>query len=341
MKKVFIVGTPLFDYVNQVIKSFTNNGFDVSYDKYKIPNRILTNILSVNRFYERRFIRKENIRIKNRILDSQGIDYLLFFGMCEFSPEEVSAIKSKTGARIIFWFIDSVYSQKLFYESINYADLVICYNSKESESLKQNVKNCIFLPLFYDPDNYYKTGNEEKSCDLFFVGALKSRIEYLNMLFSKLDPLGLRIEVYGKLSPFYILLNRSRYPFFFKNHISRALKHSEINRFYNQAHISLNLQPAQATSALNIRTFEVCAGGGLLFTNGNRELLQELFETGRELVYFSSFEELVRLIYDYFGNRELYDYEKIRQNSAGGSILKHTIDRRIKEIISVMERSDG
>lgn len=338
MGNIFIVSTPLFGYLDQVKSNLSKMGFCVSSAGYRIPSRYLYKLPVVGKLYQHWFLKRENARIKEIILRTSNIDVIVFFGMSEFSVEELRYIKEATHSKIVFWFIDSIYAFKNYFDGIAIADELVCYNQHESEALKEQGFNSSFQPLFFDPSYYFPIEGSKKERDIFFIGALKSRISYLNELFRQLDDLKLNIEVYGKLSPLYILMNRRRYPYFFKFHRNANLTHTEINKHYNSSALCLNLQPVQAVTALNIRTFEVCGSGGMLFTDGNRELIEDLFTIGQDLVYFRSLEEAVLLIRDFYGDKRLNSYDIIRRNASMSSLEKHTLQKRLESIFGDLEK---
>ena len=336
--KIFIVSTPLYGYCSQVVNAFSSAGHACDAYAYGIPGRFLNRLFPFNRLYRKFFFFRENKKIL-RLFSGKGVyDTILFFGMCEMSLPQIDRLRKQGEANVIFWFLDSIYRHKKFFSCLSACDFAFTYNLNDCKALQgKGIRNS-FLPLFYDQSVYFPINIPEKEHDIFFIGALKSRIKYLNNLAKNIDKLhpGLRIRYYGQLSPIFILLNKNRYPAFFRHHINSSLSHIEINQMYNSSEICLNIQPAQATSALNIRTFEICGSGSLQFTDGNYDLLSSLFSPGTDLIYFSDLKDLVALICDFFEDKKLFDYTLVRNECRRNINGRHTINKRVERILEVV-----
>jgi hypothetical protein len=338
MRNICIISTPLYSYHNQLLNAFNRAGCNCSVFSYKIPNRYLNKIPVFNVFYRFLFRITENNRLFKSILGLSKLDFLIFFGMCEMPGHEINKIKHKTGAFVIFWFIDSISRHKGFFNAIPYCDYAITYKKSDNEFFTSRRINNSFLPLFFDPECYFKK-NTLKTLDIFFVGALKSRISFLNEMAKEIDHLNLNIAFYGRLSRFYILTTKHQNPWFYKYHFNRSLSHKDINDLYNSSRLCINLQPSQATDALNIRTFEIFGSGALLLTDGNYKLLSEYFNIGVDLIRFDSIDELIGIIIDYFGPQKLYVYNSINQEGSKTRI-NHTVDNRVKEVMNLIPGND-
>ena len=337
MRDLFIVSTPLYGYSDQIKNAFLQLGYSCDMFVYSIPNKYLCNIPVFGTMFRHKHYFYQNRRLIRKILTAEEHRTLLFFGMCEFSSAQWQNLRNNTKSRFVFWFLDSIMKHHNFYNGLTFCDLAFTYNKSDCVVLgKMKVKN-MFLPLFFDPQYYYPLKTIDFEYDIFFIGALKSRIDTLNKLALALEPLRLKMGFFGRLSPMYVFLNRKKYKWFFKHHKNRSLDHSEINYFYNCSKLCINFQPVQAIDALNIRTYEVCGSGSLLVTDGNRELINDLFKIGEDLIYFEDFLDLLNIVKDFFGPYEMYNYDAIRSKKGFHARRYHTINQRVQLLANEIE----
>lgn len=107
----------------------------------------------------------------------------------------------------------------------------------------------------------------------------------------------------------------------------RALARSRVtlNRHINVAENNAN----------NMRLYEATGVGALLLTD-RKDNLGELFEVGKELVAYSSQEEAVELIRHYLAHPE--EAETIARAGQARTLREHTYERRMHELVPILER---
>ena len=110
---------------------------------------------------------------------------------------------------------------------------------------------------------------------------------------------------------------------------------NEVNYFsglasiYKNAIINLNISRLQLMTALNQRLFDVPAAGGFLITD-YREDVEELFDTGREIVCYRNIEELKSNIRYFQSHPE--ERRKIAESAKEKVMEKHTYEIRMSEM---------
>lgn len=114
--------------------------------------------------------------------------------------------------------------------------------------------------------------------------------------------------------------------------------YQSLKNIYFKSKINLNQTNMHTPAGANHRLFDVPAAGGFLLTD-ERDDVSELFETGKEVMTYSSFDDLNEKI-NYYINRE-----RARDEIAAAARRKiysqHTYSIRVKQILEVVEAELG
>ena len=161
-------------------------------------------------------------------------------------------------------------------------------------------------PLAYcDPDTNKPFVYGAKKYDVCFVGHINSsnRIDFLDRIFKE-----------------------------FNNFFYGQRRFNDAADKYAQSKVSLNIS---MTDDINMRTFEIMGSGSFLLTNWI-PTIEELFQDGKHLVLYRSFEEAVDKIKYYLS----HDFEREQIAKAGYEevMAKHTIDHRVSKILEAMNK---
>ena len=334
-KRAIVIGTPYASYSLSLSEALRENGVDNILMVYPVPNIYLKNVKFISALYEYFFKRYYCRKFLKECIDKgSGSDFLILFGMNHFSNDQLLEIKKKTGVKIVLWFIDSIKAFPDFYRAIAISDFQITYNRSDMEKLVAKGGVCVFAPLAYDNHYYHPVEGTIKKYDLYFIGSLKGRVEFFEQLFTRLSDQNLKIRIDGKLRFWFKRRNEKKYPLFFKYYWPKNLNHKEINDVYNASRLCLNIQPPQAETGFSIRTFEICGAGAVQLTNGNRQLLDTLFDTENDLIYYNKIDDLANKIIEMLKPEKEKTLEKIAANGFLRASSDHTFKRRVKEIIS-------
>ncbi|MDX9694236.1 MAG: glycosyltransferase [Bacteroidales bacterium] len=335
MDKIVIVGTPFFSYTQSVHSAFVKAGYKSICFTFPKQKAVIGKIPILKYFFNMWFhIKNQGLFLKLVNAVERG-DTVLFFGINYFSKNKLNALKKRYNLKYILWFIDSIYSFQPFYDILDIADIVFTYNKHEVDDVKGGNAKVLFMPLMCDSQFYYPK-SLPKTVDLYFIGSLSKRIEFFEKLLSEIDKYQLNIIIDGTYSKHKLKLRKKKHPYFYKYYRGEKLSASEINEMYNKTKLCINLQPSQAKSALNIRTFEIAGSGALQITNGNKQIINELFSTENEILYFNDISDLASKIV--VVNNNYSKYETYREAAYNRVINEHTTDMRVKTIINELNK---
>ncbi|UCD76625.1 MAG: glycosyltransferase [Phycisphaerales bacterium] len=107
---------------------------------------------------------------------------------------------------------------------------------------------------------------------------------------------------------------------------------TEVPAVYRQARVIVNVGSRSASSALNMRAYDVPAVGGCLITNDG-PAIREAFTPGEEVVVYARVEELPRLVGELLGDAAKRD--AIAEAGRARVLREHTYDRRWESILDV------
>jgi hypothetical protein len=123
------------------------------------------------------------------------------------------------------------------------------------------------------------------------------------------------------------------------NDWQRSYSYEEMAEVYGRSKIGLNISRDDYPEAANLRVFEIMAAGALLITSSPSELEKLGFQSGTHFVGYnkeSGFYDCVRYYLEYDAERKLIA-------AAGRELVlkEHTYDRRVEEILRILEKDRG
>ena len=275
--------------------------------KYKYSRTLIgrrvhqLNQLIYNNLINTQFFREKRDKRLSRLLEKFKVDLTILTHDFLY-PDEVNFIKTKTKSPVVMWFPDSVagFHKGLFLIS-NY-DFLFFNDPYINKILRSNynINNVYYLPECCNP-KYHKS---------------------ISLTNKDLDYYGCDISTYGSphsvRSSFFVQLLKSHYkikiwghhpPTWLNDTIIKALytgiyvfNESKIKAVL-ASNINLNTLHPSEIYGLNARAFEIAGIGGFQIIHW-RAGLRELFEDGKELVSFNTFNELIEKIKYYFERPE-------------------------------------
>ena len=334
LQNVAIFASPLYGYYSSVAEAFSSNGCKVSvrvHGKYSRFIKLPILGIMLERIFK--FIDTQ-LHFRYLMANIEKYDMILLFGYYLFSPQHIARIRKTSNTHIVFWAFDSIHNRfkKDGYEIISSCPIILCYNQEDESELNELGYFARFTPLAYDENVYFPLKPLTYDIDIYFIGALKSRVEFLNTYIREMKDSKVKFQIDGKLGLWYIFKNKQRYPFFFKYYTGEKKTSKQINKLYNSSRICLNIQPQQATSGFSIRTYEINGAGGLQLCNGNKMLLNSLYQGNVDYIYYQSIEELVNCSKTILENYE--NYRPVRESAHRKSLLAHTYNVRVGEILT-------
>ena len=211
---------------------------------------------------------------------------------------------SKSKKLKIFWSIDSHCVLQQHQTLCRLLNIDILLNSTEGyiPMFSDLVKKAYWFPNSYPDDLMFPT-NTEKSVDIGFCGNILNR----GHIIDSLDKFGIKKDVFV---------------------IGKDMVDA-INSY--KIHLNCNI-----SNDINYRTFETTGCGTFLLTNYTPGL-EKLFDIGKEIVTYSSIQELSEKARYYLDNHE----ERIKIQNAGYTRAKneHTYFHRAKKLLEIINEN--
>lgn len=273
---------------------------------------------AVDRAYQRRMVDQARRRQLDLVITVEST----------LQPDTVAALQ-QGGARVVLWFPDHLANldrQLMFvspYDAVFFKDPL----------LVERLRALLDLPVHYLPEAcnpmwHRPTAKEEAEPFLVIAGNVyPSRLSLL----VRLHRAGVPLRLYGATSGTSAKwLARSPVA---RCHTGEVIVTERKAAVYRQAAGVLNNLHPSELAGVNCRLFEA-AGSGAAVLCESRPALPELFEPGREVLAFSSFDELVdqarRLLDDHDLGTKLGDAAAARAHA------DHTYERRLERLLSVL-----
>ena len=299
---------------NGYIKEFVNNG-----------------VLFMD--FERLYLKYGNAGTQQfliKFIDEEKIDTLILFTKpddFQFSLDFYKLLKEKVFLVLMLGDVDSYfYLRDIYYAQ--YADLVIVMDCFSRYRFQHYGINSISFYSSYDKTKYYKIEDAVKDIDVSFVGNIIEKFgrqEYVDLITKNNIP----IEVFGYgskhsaicLEDMVKVINRSKISLSFNQVSSRNMIKNElkINQLFRQ---------------IKGRLMEVALCGGFVLSQDSPGL-GEVFALGKEIVTFSSQEELLDKIRFYLKNDK--QREEIARNGYLRALKDYEVSAAIPRLLSQIE----
>jgi len=189
----------------------------------------------------------------------------------------------------------------------------------------------VFLPHGYDSEIYRPTAlsardREDLGCDILYAATWSPRKErILHELLNAMPKANLRI--YGnqwfEFCGSYLVRPHIAGPAIYADRLAAAVCAAKVN-------LGIMGITEAMTDLTSTRTYEIPACGGFMLHERNDEVL-ELFEEGKEIVCFSSIEELVEKIIYYLAHAQ--ERQAIATGSHARCVPAYSYDNRMAELL--------
>lgn len=267
-------------------------------------------------------------------------DYIFIVKGNHIKPSTLKVIKRiNTNTKLISWTQDDMFAwhnRSLYYTwGVKYYDLIVTqksYNCNKYELPSLGAKNILFqnksfLPRIHKPCE--DCNKIEFKHDLLFIGfAEKERFESMNYLAKN----GIKVAIYGSGWDKEIFKNNAdkNLIVYYKNLVNENYANA-----ISCSKISLCFLRKQNRDLQTSRTVEIPACGGFMLAEKTREQM-DLFEDGKEAIYFSNDDELLKNVKYYLANEK--ERELIRSEGLKKCLdSDYSYQNRAKEIIQKVE----
>lgn len=229
----------------------------------------------------------------------------------------------QAGARTALWFPDHVATMGRHDMFLNGYDRIFLKNPV----LVENLQSIYGLPVRYMPEacnsSWHRSTEEYgQNATIVMAGNIHPTRA---LLLKRLLGAGLPVLLYGAPVADWV-----RIPELAAAHTGQYLARTEKAAVFRRARVVLNnLHPAEY-AGVNCRLFEACGSGGLAMTE-TRSGLADLFEPGRDLDTFASFDELKEKLEWYLADPERG--RVIGDEGAKRARAEHTYEHRLSAIL--------
>tara|TARA_B100001109_G_scaffold255510_1_gene258897 strand:+ start:4944 stop:5981 length:1038 start_codon:yes stop_codon:yes gene_type:complete len=246
--------------------------------------------------------------------------------------KEVKNIKKITKSPVCIWFPDALVNLKksMFfyadYDFLFFKDLYLIQQVKNELNL-----NAHYLPQCCNPDKHkieeFQDGEEDfYACEITNAGNLyPSRAALLSQLKEQFQ-----IKLWGDLPP--IWLNA---PELDSIVMRKVVYNKEKAKAFRAAKVVLNNLHPTEVNGLNKRTFEVAPCGGFQITN-LKPCTSALFEIDKEIVCYSTFNELVEKLTYYIDDKNKIERQAIIEAGRKRVLKDHTYLNRYQQLLEVV-----
>lgn len=262
-----------------------------------------------------------------RALVRKAETYVLDLIICVQSvllPEIVHQLSTRR-TKVVLWFPDSVANLGrglMFiapYSAIFLKEPLLVRRARATLDLPAH-----YLPEACNPSWHRPEGQACSNPSIVVVGNMyPSRVRLLEMLAQR----GLPLQLFGSGFPRWLATDLRRF------HTGRHVTRNEKARVFREAGLVLNnVHPAEF-EGVNCRLFEATGCGGAVLTEHRAEL-SRMFDTDREVLSFSAFDDLVEkaefLLRDPQRAMMLGDAASRRAHE------EHTYERRLQQMLEIV-----
>ncbi len=246
--------------------------------------------------------------------------------------DEVKTIKRITKSPVCIWFPDALVNMKrsMFfyadYDFLFFKDLYLVDIAKAEFNI-----NAHYLPQCCNPDKHQPVepleGEREfYACDITNAGNIyPSRAALLTQLMSDYN-----IKFWGGLPAVWLNI-----PELDSIVMGKVVYNSEKAKAFGAAKVVLNNLHPTEINGVNKRTFEVAACGGFQITN-LKPCTADLFELNKEIVCYTTFDELKEKLHYYVDERNELERKQIIAAGRARVLNEHTYSHRINKILEIV-----
>ena len=266
------------------------------------------------------------------------VDILICMAQAPISAKALTELRSR-GVITVLWFVEDYLRFTYWREMAKYYDFVFTIQKGECiEKIKAAGAGEVHYlptacdPFFHVPVELSKEDKERWGSPISFVGA-----GYHNRVQTFATMANYPFKIWGSEwpngKPFDRLVQEE----------SRRINPEEYIKIFNATDVNLNLHSSSERDGVdpsgdfvNPRTFELAACGAFQLCD-ERQLLPELMEVGKEIITFSSREEMIAKMEHYLAHPE--ERKQVCERARARVIKDHSYERRLEQMLSTIYAS--
>ena len=235
-------------------------------------------------------------------------------------PEVLDALGTICRGRRILWWGDSPANNRRWGMLDPGWDAVYTKDAAAVDKLRLAGRNAHLLHEAMNPD-WHKPVASRANDNIAVVG---NSYAFRQAICVRLMDHHVPVAIYGPRPPIW------SNPRYHEVHTGKYVVREEKSRVFGEALACLNTFQLAEVNSLNCRAFEIAGAGGLQLIE-YRPAIEECFEPGKELLTFSTFEELMAHIDTARTNP--IAVKTIRGAGARRALAEHTYEHRLKTIL--------
>jgi len=242
----------------------------------------------------------------------------------DIHPEVLEELGRLVPGRRVLWWGDPPANSRRWGLVNSGWDWVFVKDSAAVTKLRIVGQNAHLLHEAMNPSWHRPMANQANEC----VAIAGNFYAYRQALILRLLAGGVRISMFGPKPPIWAAAEIKRH------WTGRYVVREEKSRVFGEAMACLNSFSLAEGNSLNCRAFEIAGAGGLQVLE-DRTAVRECFEPGKELLTFTSFEELLDLFERC--RKSPSEIQSIRAAGAARALAQHTYQHRLERMLAYVK----
>ncbi|MSP19483.1 MAG: glycosyltransferase family 1 protein [Bdellovibrionales bacterium] len=321
--KIFVSGISIDDsFAENVAVTLKAMGHEVCFPSFLKVNSLL--VLGLLAQIEQRINKSGPLRFEKKIINQiKEFKPDMFLSVTQnYSPEFLAEV-AKLTPKLVMWWGDPI-SQNYRMTLLSKSWTAIFLKDKSAVT-KLNILGvpAYFLNEAMNPLWHRPLASQQNSSVVIAGNYYNYRLALIELLRGH----GVSLELYGSKPPRWAPSEIC------KIHTGEYITKENKSRIFGAGLACLNSFSFFEGNSLNCRAFEIAGAGGLQLIE-YREAIEDCFEPGRELITFSSQEELFLAIER--AKKDSSEMKKIREAGQRRAHSEHTYEQRLKTIFDIV-----
>jgi spore maturation protein CgeB len=239
-------------------------------------------------------------------------------------PEILEALGKECGAQRVLWWGDPPGNSTRWGLLDEGWDLVLIKDAQAVTKLRLAGRNAHLLHEAMNP-RWHKPVAQQANERVAVVG---NSYAFRQAVCVRLLESGFDLAIHGSRPPVW------SHPVYRRAHTGVYVVREQKSRVFGEALGCLNTFSLSEGNSLNCRAFEIAGAGGLQLIEA-RPAIQDCFEAGRELLTFSTFDQLLEHLER--ARRDPVGIREVREAGTRRALAEHTYRHRLERLFGLLE----